>query len=41
MGDVLERKCLPALLFAGIISPEDRALWLHCMVRVMDGWMDR
>ena len=33
MGDVLERKCLPALLFAGVISPDDRALWLHCMVR--------
>jgi hypothetical protein len=32
-GDILERKCLPALLFAGVVSPDDRALWLHCMVR--------
>lgn len=42
MGDVLDRKCLPALLFAGIIAPEDRALWLYCMVRAcgrsVDGW---
>lgn len=31
----MERKCLPALLFAGIIAPEDRIVWMQSMVRAL------